>query len=709
MVPYNGQASPYTVGFFIVRALARRMSKAIDKVDEHITQNPYPTLFSPLQAGTLTLPNRILMGSMHMGLEELEDGFARLAAFYAERARGGVALIVTGGVAPNEEGAVVQGGAKLTCPEELPPHRLVTAAVHEAGSRIALQLLHTGRYAFNHAQVAPSAIQARINPFVPRAMSEADIHRTIADYAQAAVLAREAGYDGVEIMGSEGYLLNQFTAPRTNHRDDGWGGDATRRRRFPVAVAQAVRQAVGPDFLVIYRLSLLDLVEDGSTWEETQLLAKELERAGVDLFNTGIGWHEARIPTIMTMVPRAAFAWASARLKAAVSIPVVASNRINTPEVAEAVLRQGQADMVSMARPMLADAELPTKSAKGRTASINVCIACNQACLDHSFSGKPASCLVNPRAGRETTHPVTPAKAPLSVAIVGGGPAGLACAETAARRGHRVTLFERDQVLGGQFQLAQRIPGKADYGDTIAYFEHSLGELGVTIRRHTEPDEDMLSSGFDTVILATGVQPRIPDIQGIHLAHVVPYPHALDGRELGERLVIIGGGGIAIDMAHYATLRDLDEDEQALYEALWGIDRSPTRRGGLNPQPNRPRSKRQVTMLQRSPAVIGRALGRTTAWAHRVALQHLGVEVLTGVGFQIIDEHGVTITDQSGGSRRIAADQVLLCAGQEAHAPLAAPLRARGIPVHLIGGARDADHLDAKRAIEEAFLLACSL
>ncbi len=669
----------------------------------------YPLLFSPLRLGPLTLPNRILMGSMHMGLEELEDGFARLAAFYAERARGGVALIVTGGVAPNEEGAVVQGGAKLTCRAELPPHRQVTSAVHEAGSRIALQLLHTGRYAFNHAQVAPSAIQARINPFTPRAMSDADIRRTIEDYAQAAMLAREASYDGVEIMGSEGYLLNQFTAPRTNHRDDHWGGDAARRRRFPVAVTQAVRRAVGPDFLVIYRLSLLDLVEDGSTWEETLLLAQELEQSGVNLLNTGIGWHEARIPTIMTMVPRAAFAWATARLKAAVSIPVVASNRINTPDVAEAVLRQGQADMVSMARPMLADAELPAKAASGHKAAINVCIACNQACLDHSFSGKAASCLVNPRAGRETIHPVTPAPTPLSIAIVGGGPAGLACAETAARRGHGVVLFERDHVLGGQFQLARRIPGKADYGDTITYFERSLAKLGVTIRCNTEPDVQMLSSGFDAVVLATGVRPRIPAIQGIHLAHVVPYPETLDGRELGERLVIIGGGGIAIDVAHYAALRDLDEDEQTLYEALWGIDRSPTRPGGIDPQPKRPRSKRHITMLQRSSAVIGRALGKTTAWAHRLSLHHMAVEVLCGVAFQFIDERGVTITDQSGSSRCIAADQVLLCAGQEAHAPLAKPLQDCGVPVHLIGGARDADRLDAKRAIEEAFLLACSL
>ena len=669
----------------------------------------YPLLFSPLQVGPLTLANRILMGSMHMGLEELEDGFTRLAAFYAERARGGVALIVTGGVAPNEEGAVVQGGAKLTCRDELPAHRQITRAVHEAGSRIALQLLHAGRYAFNHAQVAPSAIQAPINPFTPRAMSDADIRRTIEDYAQAATLAREAGYDGVEIMGSEGYLLNQFTAPRTNHRDDLWGGDAAGRRRFPLAVAEAVRRAVGPDFLVIYRLSLLDLVEGGSTWEETLLLAQELEQSGVNLFNSGIGWHEARIPTIMTMVPHAAFAWATARLKAAVAIPVVASNRINSPDVAEAVLRQGQADMISMARPMLADAELPAKAANGRKALINVCIACNQACLDHSFAAKPASCLVNPRAGRETMHPITPAATPRSIAIVGGGPAGLACAETAARRGHRVVLFERDHAIGGQFQLACRIPGKADYGDTISYFEHRLAELGVTIRCNTAPDVGMLSSGFDAVVLASGVRPRIPAIQGIDLAHVLSYPESLDGRALGERLVIIGGGGIAIDVAHYAALRDVDENEQTLYEALWGIDRSPTRRGGIDPEPKRPRSKRHITMLQRSAAVIGRTLGKTTAWAHRLALQHLGVEVLCGVAFQCIDERGVTITDQAGSSRRFAADQVLLCAGQEAHAPLAKPLQDRGIPVHLIGGARDADRLDAKRAIEEAFLLACSL
>lgn len=661
----------------------------------------FPHLFTPLRIGAVELPNRIVMGSMHTGLEDVAEGFPRLARFYAERARGGAALIVTGGFSPNREGRFDAEGRMLASEEDLPNHRIVTEAVHAAGGRILLQILHTGRYGAHDACVAPSALRAPINRYTPREMSEADILRTIDDFARCAYLAQAAGYDGVEVMASEGYLLNEFVAPRTNKRRDRWGGALENRIRFPVEVVRRIRESAWSDFLVMVRISLLDLVEEGSPWEDVEVLARTMQEAGADLLNTGIGWHEARVPTIAHMVPRAAWSFATARLKQAVTIPVVASNRFNTPEAAEAALAAGGADMVSMARPFLADPALPNKAKAGQPETVNTCIGCNQACLDYIFVGKVASCLVNPRAGHEADFITAPVKQRKRVAVVGAGPAGLACATEAAARGHAVTLFEAAADIGGQFQLARRIPGKADYAETIRYFRRRLADTGVAVRLETRASADDLA-GFETVVLASGIVPRRPDISGIDHPAVVSYVDVLTGaRAVGERVAIVGCGGIGFDTALY-LLGEADD-----FFGFWGIDREHAAPGGLRP-PAAVAARRRITMLQRKPGKPGAGLGKTTGWVHRAALERQGVQFLAGVDYRRIDDAGLHV-EVAGEERLIAADTIVVCAGQEPLRDLAEPLMARGVSVQVIGGAERAAELDARRAIEQGTRLGLTL
>ncbi|PXX98482.1 NADPH-dependent 2,4-dienoyl-CoA reductase [Halomonas sp. LBP4] len=667
----------------------------------------YPHLFRPLEVGHLTLPNRVLMGSMHTNLEEAPGGFARLAAFYAERAREGVGLIVTGGIAPNPEGAVFRGAATLQRPEQVAEHRQVVEAVHREGGRLCLQILHAGRYAYTPELVAPSAIQAPINPFTPRELSADEVETQIDDYVRCAALAREAGYDGVEVMGSEGYLINQFVCPRTNHRDDDWGGSFENRIRFPVEIVRRLRAAVGDDFLIIFRLSMIDLVEEGSTFDEIVALGRAVEAAGADLINTGIGWHEARVPTIVTSVPRAAFTEVTRRLKTELSIPLITTNRINMPEVAERVLAEGHADMVSMARPFLADPAWLTKAAAGRAEEINTCIACNQACLDHTFQGWISSCLVNPRACHETELVIVPAEAPREIAVVGGGPAGLATAVTAASRGHRVTLFERDAELGGQFNHARRIPGKEEFDETLRYYRVMLDKHGVRVRLNSKADLHALRD-FDAVVLATGVRPRRLELPGIDHPKVMSYPVAITHPErVGRRVAIIGAGGIGFDVAellthvgHPALDRDTWCDE-------WGVDLTVGSRGGLK-APNRPETPRQVTLLQRKASKPGEGLGKSTGWVHRASLRHRGVEALAGCEYVGIDAEGLHIRID-GEPRCLEVDSIVVCAGQESVRELFAPLAAAGVEVHVIGGADEAAELDAKRAIDQGTRLAARL
>ncbi|MCH4564068.1 NADPH-dependent 2,4-dienoyl-CoA reductase [Halomonas sp. EGI 63088] len=667
----------------------------------------YPHLFRPLEVGHLTLPNRVLMGSMHTNLEEAPGGFARLAAFYAERAREGVGLIVTGGIAPNPEGAVFRGAATLQRPEQVAEHRQVVEAVHREGGRLCLQILHAGRYAYTPELVAPSAIQAPINPFTPRELSADEVETQIDDYVRCAALAREAGYDGVEVMGSEGYLINQFVCPRTNHRDDDWGGSFENRIRFPVEIVRRLRAAVGDDFLIIFRLSMIDLVEEGSTFDEIVALGRAVEAAGADLINTGIGWHEARVPTIVTSVPRAAFTEVTRRLKTELSIPLITTNRINMPEVAERVLAEGHADMVSMARPFLADPAWLTKAAAGRAEEINTCIACNQACLDHTFQGRISSCLVNPRACHETELVIVPAEAPREIAVVGGGPAGLATAVTAASRGHRVTLFERDAELGGQFNHARRIPGKEEFDETLRYYRVMLDKHGVRVRLNSKADLHALRD-FDAVVLATGVRPRRLELPGIDHPKVMSYPVAITHPErVGRRVAIIGAGGIGFDVAellthvgHPALDRDTWCDE-------WGVDLTVGSRGGLK-APNRPETPRQVTLLQRKASKPGEGLGKSTGWVHRASLRHRGVEALAGCEYVGIDDEGLHIRID-GEPRCLEVDSIVVCAGQESVRELFAPLLAAGVEVHVIGGADEAAELDAKRAIDQGTRLAARL
>ena len=668
----------------------------------------YPHLLAPLDLGFVTLPNRTLMGSMHVGLEEVPNGFERMAAFYAERARGGAALIVTGGFGPNEAGALLHGAALLTTSEEAARHRVVTDAVHAAGGRICLQILHAGRYAAHLGAVAPSPIQAPISPLTPRELTTQEVWDTVADFARCAALAQEAGYDGVEIMGSEGYLLNQFLVTRTNQRTDEWGGSYAARMRFPVEIVKAVRAKVGPNFIVVYRLSMLDLVEDGSTLDEVVELAHAIEAAGATMLNTGIGWHEARIPTIATSVPRAGFAWVSGKVKAAVTIPVITTNRINTPEVAEQVLANGLADMVSMARPFLADAQFVAKAAAGQADRINTCIACNQACLDHTFSGKLTSCLVNPQACHETELVITPTEAPRRVAVVGGGPAGLACATTAARRGHAVTLFEADTDIGGQFNLARQIPGKEEFAETLRYFRAELAATGVDVRLGTRATEGELTA-YDTVVLATGVTPRIPEVAGVDHPKVVSYLQVLrDHVPVGDTVVIMGAGGIGFDVAEYLTQSGPSGAmDPAAFNAEWGIDPTYANRGGVVPaQPEKP--ARKVFLLQRKDSKVGAGLGRTTGWIHRTQLAARGVAFVAGVQYDRIDDAGLHVTVGER-STVLAADTIVLATGQEPNRDLYAALQASGVDVRLIGGADVAAELDAKRAIKQGTEVAASL
>ena len=677
----------------------------------------YPHLLAPLDLGFTQLRNRVLMGSMHTGLEDDPRLFPRLAEYFAERARGGVGLIVTGGFAPNIAGWAAPFSGRLASRAAAARHRPITAAVHTEGGKIALQILHTGRYGYHPLAVAPSRLKSPISPFTPRALSSSGVERQIRAFLRCSSLAREAGYDGVEVMGSEGYFINQFVAAHTNRRTDEWGGSYANRMRLPVEIVARIRATVGKDFIIVYRLSMLDLVPDGSSWDEVVQLAKALEAAGVTILNTGIGWHEARIPTIATSVPRAAFAWVTRKLKGEVGVPLCATNRINTPEVAEQVIAGGSADMVSMARPLLADPAFVNKAAAGRADEINTCIACNQACLDHIFERKIASCLVNPRAGHETEWVFRPATQLKKIAVVGAGPAGLACATLLAERGHRVELFEASAEIGGQFNMAKRIPGKEEFRETLRYFGRRIVTTGVHLHLGTRVDaQALLAGGFDEIVLATGVSPRNPAIPGAEeqaaAGKVLSYVDVLlRGKPVGRRVAIVGAGGIGYDVAEFvlnaghSTTLDLDA-----WMREWGVTDPELARSGLTAPQVEP-AARQVTLLQRKAGAFGKGLGKTTGWIHRAALRMKRVETIGGVNYERIDERGLHV---SFGERRekpllVAADTIVLCAGQDPQRELAEPLTRADARVHLIGGADVAAELDAKRAIEQGSRLACRL
>ncbi|WP_322894511.1 MULTISPECIES: NADPH-dependent 2,4-dienoyl-CoA reductase [unclassified Yoonia] len=671
----------------------------------------YPHLLAPLDLGFTTLKNRVVMGSMHTGLEETGD-WNRVAEFYATRARGGVALMVTGGMAPNAEGGVFPGAAGLFTDTDIANHRIVTSRVHDAGGKIAMQILHAGRYAYSPKCVAPSQIKSPISPFPPQELDAAGIEKQISDMVTAATRARTAGYDGVEVMGSEGYFLNQFLVTHTNKRTDDWGGSYANRMRLPVEVVRRVRAAVGPDFIVIYRLSMIDLIPDGSTWDEVLQLARAIEAAGATIINTGIGWHEARIPTIATSVPRRAFAWVTKKLMGEVTIPVITSNRINTPDVAESVLADGCADMISMARPFLADPDFVAKAAAGKAAEIAPCIACNQACLDHTFSGKLSSCLVNPRACHETELTITPAPAAKRIAVIGAGPAGLAASLTAAARGHDVTLFDKANQIGGQLNLAKQVPGKEEFWGLVDYYKTMVAKSGITLALDTTAIAENLV-GFDEVIIASGVIPRDPAIPGQEGPNVVSYIDVLRGNvQVGQKVAIIGAGGIGFDVAEYLVTDDSPTDHLPDWLVEWGVGDPAEARGGLRPQGPQPTAPvRQVTLLQRKAEKLGKRLGKTTGWIHRAGLQMKDVQMIGGVNYEKIDADGLHISDGDARSnpRLIAADTIVLCAGQLPERSLADQLIAAGRKVHVIGGADVAAELDAKRAIDQGTRVAAAL
>lgn len=672
----------------------------------------YKHIFEPLDLGFTTLKNRILMGSMHTGLEEKKNGYEKIAAFYAERARGGVGLIVTGGISPNVQGWTGPFSARMSTKKHARHHQVITKAVHDAGGKICMQILHAGRYGYHPFSVAPSKIKSPITPFKPFELKPSGIRRTIKDFVNSATLSKEAGYDGIEIMGSEGYLINQFIAKRTNQRKDDWGGDYKNRMRLPIELVKQTREAVGKEFIIIYRLSMLDLVENGSSWEEVVELGKEIEKAGATIINTGIGWHEARIPTIATSVPRAAFTWVTQKMKEEVSIPLITSNRINMPETAEKVLSDGHADMISMARPFLADSEWVNKAALEKDDEINTCIACNQACLDHVFEQKVASCLVNPRACHETELNYIPTKSKKKIAVVGAGPAGLAASTVAAQRGHEVTLFDGDKEVGGQFNIAKQIPGKEEFYETIRYFKRQLELHNVTIKLNTRVSADDLADGnFDEIILATGISPRMPRINGVEHKKVLSYLDVLKHKKpVGKRVAVIGAGGIGFDVSEYLTHEGESTSQNIdawLHE--WGIDKSLEARSGIEGvKKSIHSSPREVFMFKRSKGKFGGNLGKTTGWIHRANLKKKKVQFINEVQYTKIDDEGLHYT-QNEEQKVLLVDNVIICAGQTPFKELFEPLEAKGLKVHLIGGAHTASELDAKRAIDQGSRLAAAL
>ena len=674
-----------------------------------MSEQRYPNMLKPLDLGFTTLKNRVLMGSMHTGLEEEKDGHERMAAFFAERARGGVGLIVTGGFGPNQEGATHPHTKSIKTEEDAKQHRIITDAVHAEGGKICMQILHTGRYAFNPNLVAPSAVQAPINPFPPKELDEEGIEKQIGDIVNLAKNAQLGGYDGVEIMGSEGYFINQFLAQRTNKRDDRWGGEYENRMRLAIDVVRRTREAVGEEFIIIYRLSMLDLVEGGSTYDEILQLGKEIEKAGATIINTGIGWHEARIPTIATKVPRAAFTWVTAKFKKELNIPLITSNRINTPEVAEEVLERGDADMVSMARPFLADAFFVQKAEENRSDEINTCIGCNQACLDHVFSGKLTSCLVNPRACHETELVMTPAEQTKNIAVIGAGPAGLAFATTAAERGHQVTLFDAADEIGGQFNVAKQIPGKEEFYETLRYFGKMIEKTGVNLELGRKVSAaDLNNNDFDEVILATGIQPRTPEIEGVDHPKVLGYLDVLkDKVEVGKKVAVIGAGGIGFDVSEYlAHEGEATSQNIEAFMKEWGVDMSLEARGGIEGVEAQPhKSAREIYLLQRKKSKVGGKLGKTTGWIHRTGLVHKGVNMIPACSYEKIDDQGLHL-DIAGEKRVLEVDNIILCAGQEPFRELVDGLEK---PYQLIGGADVAAELDAKRAIDQGTRLALAI